>query len=94
MYGEPIYRSTGPVVVPDVLVARWVGVADVRRRVVLDCCPSGARGPGSPRSAGAQGRGPRAGRAEAILKERYARGEIDRETYERMLTDVRRSPGG
>ena len=37
---------------------------------------------------------PRAGRAEAILKERYARGEIDRETYERMLTDVRRSPGG
>jgi uncharacterized membrane protein len=36
---------------------------------------------------------PSVGRAEEILKERYARGEIDRETYERMLTDVRRSPG-
>ena len=34
-----------------------------------------------------------AGGAEEILKERYARGEIDRETYERMLADVRRSPG-
>ena len=29
-------------------------------------------------------------RAEAILRERYARGEIDRETYERMLEDLRR----
>jgi putative membrane protein len=39
------------------------------------------------------GGAPPAGRAEEILKERYARGEIARETYERMLTDVRRSPG-
>lgn len=30
-------------------------------------------------------------RAEAILRERYARGEIDRETYERMLEDLRRN---
>ena len=36
---------------------------------------------------------PPAGRAEEILKERYARGEIDRETYERMLIDIRRPPG-
>lgn len=28
-------------------------------------------------------------RAEQILKARYARGEIDRETYERMLEGVR-----
>ncbi|MGA7616353.1 MAG: SHOCT domain-containing protein [Thermoanaerobaculia bacterium] len=28
--------------------------------------------------------------AEQILKERYARGEITREDYERMLSDVRR----
>lgn len=27
---------------------------------------------------------------EAILKRRYANGEIDRETYERMRADVRR----
>jgi len=27
---------------------------------------------------------------EAIVKRRYARGEIDRETYERMLADLRR----
>lgn len=27
---------------------------------------------------------------EAILKKRYAKGEIDRETYERMLDDVRK----
>ncbi len=44
----------------------------------------GARGPGAP---------PSADRAEAILRERYARGEIDRETYERMLEDLRRSGG-
>lgn len=29
-------------------------------------------------------------RAEELLHERYARGEIDRETYERMLEDLRR----
>lgn len=29
-------------------------------------------------------------RAEEVLRERYARGEIDRETYERMLDDLRR----
>jgi putative membrane protein len=27
--------------------------------------------------------------AETILRERYARGEIDREAYERMLADLR-----
>lgn len=26
---------------------------------------------------------------EAVLKRRYANGEIDRETYERMLSDLR-----
>ena len=30
--------------------------------------------------------------AEAIIKRRYARGEIDRETFERMLDDVYRNP--
>ncbi len=30
------------------------------------------------------------GEAEEILKRRYARGEIDRETYDRMLTDLRK----
>ncbi|MFW6202390.1 MAG: SHOCT domain-containing protein [Gemmatimonadota bacterium] len=34
--------------------------------------------------------GGRGDRAEAILRERYARGEIDREAYERMLDDLRR----
>jgi len=29
--------------------------------------------------------------AEAIIKRRYARGEIDRETFERMLDDLYRS---
>ena len=28
-------------------------------------------------------------RSEAVLRERYARGEIDRETYQRMLADLR-----
>lgn len=31
---------------------------------------------------------------EEILRRRYARGEIDRETYQRMLEDIRRPPGG
>ncbi len=31
-------------------------------------------------------------RAEEILNERYARGEIDRETYQRMLEDLRPGP--
>ena len=30
--------------------------------------------------------------AEEILKARYARGEIDRETYKRMLDDLRGGP--
>jgi putative membrane protein len=32
----------------------------------------------------------RRGEAEEILRQRYARGEIDRETYHRMLEDLRR----
>jgi putative membrane protein len=32
------------------------------------------------------------GRAEEILKERYARGEIDRETFQDMLKDLSRGP--
>lgn len=32
----------------------------------------------------------RGDRAERILRERYARGEIDSETYSRMLDDLRR----
>ena len=31
-------------------------------------------------------------RAEEIVRERYARGEIDRDTYQRMLEDLRRGP--
>ncbi|HET9985218.1 MAG TPA: SHOCT domain-containing protein [Longimicrobiales bacterium] len=42
-----------------------------------------------PGRAGPPGRG---ADAEAILKERYARGEIDRDTYLRMLEDLRRQP--
>lgn len=30
------------------------------------------------------------GKAEEILRQRYARGEIDRDTYQRMLEDLRR----
>ena len=41
------------------------------------------------------GGGPRTGsgedRAEKVLRERYARGEIDEETYRRMLDELRRS---
>lgn len=36
------------------------------------------------------GRGMRNSSAEQRLKERYAGGEIDRETYERMLVDIRK----
>jgi len=43
----------------------------------------------------ARGKDPRAGRdedrSEAILRERYARGEIDEETYRRQLDELRRS---
>lgn len=31
--------------------------------------------------------------AEEVLKKRYARGEIDRDTYERMLDDLRGGSG-
>jgi putative membrane protein len=34
--------------------------------------------------------GPREDRAEALLRERYARGEIDEETYHRMRDELRR----
>jgi len=37
-----------------------------------------------------RGRGTGESSAERRLKERYAAGEIDRETYERMLADIRR----
>lgn len=33
---------------------------------------------------------PREETPEQVLKRRYARGEIDRETYQRMLEDLRR----
>ena len=33
-------------------------------------------------------------RPEDILKDRYARGEIDRDTYTRMLDDLQRGPAG
>jgi len=42
------------------------------------------------RGAGAAGGGVRFDRVEAILRERYARGEIDRETFERMRDELRR----
>jgi len=37
-----------------------------------------------------RGREVRGSSAEARLKERYAAGEIDRATYERMLADLRK----
>jgi putative membrane protein len=46
---------------------------------------SGARG---------VGRRPDEGRAEEILRERFARGEIDSATFERMLEDLRRTRQG
>ena len=39
------------------------------------------------------GRGGGYGRAEEILRERYAKGEIDSDTYRRMLDDLRRPAG-
>ena len=33
-------------------------------------------------------------RAEVVVKGRYARGEIDRDTYARMLEDLQRRPTG
>ena len=43
------------------------------------------RGPG-----GGGGRDREEDRAEAILREQYARGEIDEETYRRRLNELRR----
>ncbi|MFW6201111.1 MAG: SHOCT domain-containing protein [Gemmatimonadota bacterium] len=45
------------------------------------------RGDGAPGGTGGAVRGDR---AEEILRERYARGEIDRDSFERMLDDLRR----
>lgn len=45
--------------------------------------------PGGERRRGGWGRGE--DRAEAVLRERYARGEIDEETYRRMLAELRRN---
>lgn len=42
------------------------------------------------RSQGWIGAGHRSGRSEEVLRERYARGEIDRETYDAMLEDLAR----
>ena len=42
------------------------------------------------RAAGASRTGPREESPETILKRRYARGEVDRDEYERRLTDLRR----
>lgn len=42
-----------------------------------------------------RGVGPNVGggdRAEQLLRERYARGEIDTETFHRMLEELRRQP--
>lgn len=46
---------------------------------------------GGPRGAG---RRPDEDRAEEVLRERYARSEIDLATYERMLEDLRRTRQG
>lgn len=40
------------------------------------------------------GRPDEAGRAEEILRKRYAGGEIDRETYQRMIDDLRHGTTG
>ncbi|RMG18657.1 MAG: SHOCT domain-containing protein [Deltaproteobacteria bacterium] len=42
------------------------------------------------RAAAGPGERARGESPEEILKQRYARGEIDRETYEQMLRDLRR----
>lgn len=49
-----------------------------------------ARYAGSAGGRGGTGRG--GDNAEAILRERYARGEIDEATYRRMLDELRRGP--
>ncbi|MDI3256645.1 MAG: SHOCT domain-containing protein [Kyrpidia sp.] len=35
------------------------------------------------------GGGPQTDRAEQLLRERYARGELDRETFQQMMKDLR-----
>lgn len=42
------------------------------------------------RAAGSTRLGPREENPEMILKRRYARGDVDREEYERRLTDLRK----
>jgi len=42
------------------------------------------------RRGGSGSAGPRGESPETILKQRYARGEIDREEYERRLSDLRK----
>lgn len=81
-------------VVPDVWARRDVGVGHGSHDAVLGGRPRVVIWLVSQliRRDRAPGGETRRGRAEEILKERYARGEIDRETYQRMLEDLRRGP--
>lgn len=64
------------------IVAALVGIAFLS--AVIWLVYRMLNGPGSPSG------GQRGDRAADALRERYARGEIDRETYDRMLEDLRR----
>lgn len=50
-----------------------------------------ARGRTSGGGPGGSGGPPGEDRAEAVLRERYARGEIDEETYRQRLDELRRN---
>lgn len=56
------------------ILAVWLVLRLVQNRGPVD----------TPRQPGGEGR------AEDIVRDRYARGEIDRDTYTRMLEDLRR----
>ncbi|HEX6533980.1 MAG TPA: SHOCT domain-containing protein [Gemmatimonadaceae bacterium] len=59
----------------------WLVVMIVLVAVVWSVAQRGGFGPGG---------APREDRAETLLRERYARGEIDEATYRRMLDELRR----